>query len=578
MKHLRDYQIDAANAIEREWETFDSTLAVMATGLGKTVLFAEIIRRREKLGKHLVLVHREELAFQAREKIERFTGLQCEIEMADLTASDSLLCDSPVIIATVQTLLSGRQRKRMEKDIFKPDGFSTLILDEAHHGPADSWGKVLAHFKQNTGLKMLGVTATPDRHDEQAMGQVFESVAVNMGILEGINAGWLVPIQQQFVVIEGLDFSAVKTTAGDLNGAELAAIMEAEKNLHGLCSATLDIIENRQTLVFTASVKHAEAACNIFNRHRNECAEWICGTTPKENRRKIMENMHANKTQILVNVGVAVEGWDCPSVEVIVMGRPTKSRSLFTQMCGRGTRPLAGVVDGLEDTTPETRQRAIASSPKKSALVIDFVGVTGRHKLISTLDVLGGKFSEEERELAREFIEEEGAKDTEEALEQASEELQSRRRKKMEEAARVEEERKRRIKAKATYTAKAVDPFNIFEIAPPTAQDENIFGVLTSREKEVLTWNKVKYDDMSYAAALALYRECTRRYKLGLATLNQIKTLARYGIDAKELPKSTACGLLDKLAANGWKALPITDVSSSEQITHSPVDDDNIPF
>lgn len=373
--------------------------------------------------------------------------------------------------------------------------------------------------------------------------------------------GWLVPIRQQLVVIEGLDFSGIKTALGDLDTAELAAIMEAEKNLQGLCSSTLQIVGDQQTLVFTASLKHAEAACNIFNRHREGCAEWIHGGTPKEVRRKVIDNMQSGKTQILVNVGVATEGWDCPSVEVIVMGKPTKSRSLYTQMVGRATRPLPGTVDGLDDSTPEARRRAIAHSKKKGALVIDFVGNSGRHKLVTTLDILGGKYSDEERGLAREFIEADGQKNTEEALKEAAAELEARRRKKLEEAARLEEARKKRVKAKATFTSREVDPFDVFEIAPPKVGEENSFGVLTAREKEVLAWNKVKFEDMSYAAAIALYRECTRRYKLGIASLNQIKILARYGYDAKDMKKSVASNLLDQLAKNGWKALPIAPIA-----------------
>lgn len=550
MNHLRDYQLRAADEIERQWEAYNSTLAVLATGLGKTVLFAEVIRRRRPSGRALVIAHREELIFQAQQKIERFTGIHCEIEMAGLMASHGLEHDMPVVIATVQTLVSGRNRARMER--FDPNDFSTLIIDEGHHGCADTYKKVLAHFRSNPDIKVLGVTATPDRTDEEALGQIFESVAANVGILDGIEWGWLVPVEQQMVTVDGLDFSNVRTTAGDLNGAELAAIMEAEKVLHELCSSTIEIIGNRQTIVFTASVKHAEAACNIFNRHRDRSAEWICGTTPKEERRKTMENMHSGKTQILCNVGVATEGFDCPAVEVIVMGRPTKSRSLYAQMAGRATRPLPGVVDG--PATAEERRAAIAASPKKSALLVDFVGNSGRHKLVNGIDLLGGKYSDDEKHLAAEHLREDGEEqDIAEALEDARKELQDRKRKQQEERERIEEERKRAIKAKAKFSTRNVNPFDSFDIHPDIHVDKSAEGVLTAREKERLSWiKKFDWENSTYGECKAMLAEQDRRYKGGMCSIAQANLLKRYGLDS-DMPKEQAAKILDAIASNGWK-------------------------
>lgn len=549
--HLRDYQIETADSIEREWLTNDATLAVLATGLGKTVIFAEIIRRRKAVGRTLVLAHREELIFQARKKIEHFTGIECEIEMADQMASTSIFHQMPVVIATIQTLVSGRKSKRMER--FSPQDFATLVFDEAHHGCADTWKSVLDYFKSNPDLKILGVTATPDRTDEAALGQIFQSTAANIGILEGINMGWLVPVEQQMVTVEGLDFSGVRTTAGDLNGADLADIMEAEKNLHGLCSSTIEIAGNRQTIVFTASVKHAEMACNIFNRHRPGIAEWICGTTAKERRRKVMDNMHSGKTQILCNVGVATEGFDCPAVEIIVMGRPTKSRSLFAQMAGRATRPLLGVVDGLEDSTPEARRSAILLSTKKSCLLVDMVGNSGRHKLVTALDLLGGKYPDDVRQLAHELIEKDGGnRNTMDALDEAKEKLAQKRVKEQEEKERAEEARKAKLKAKAKFSTRFVDPFDVCDIAPDLSKDAQT-GTLTSREKEILTWAKVDWESMTYAQAMVVKRESDRRYKAKLASIPQMATLRKHGFDGTHMLKIDASRLIDQIAANGWR-------------------------
>src|SRR6185369_10554713 len=151
---------------------------------------------------------------------------------------------------------------------------------------------------------------------------------------------------------------------------------------------------------FTASVVQAEACCNILNRAVPGMAEWVCGATEKKKRAEILERFAHGRTAVVCNCGVLTEGFDDPGVEVVIMGRPTKSRSLYSQMVGRSTRPLPGVVDGPE--TAEERRAAIAASAKPSCLVVDFVGNAGRHKLVTSADILGGKVSEAALELAME--------------------------------------------------------------------------------------------------------------------------------------------------------------------------------
>lgn len=549
MSGLRDYQILAADAIEKQWKEHTSTLAVLPTGCGKTVLFADIIRRRQP-GRALVIAHREELIFQARDKIETFAGLDCEIEMGEMVASTSLFHNQPVVIATVQTLVSGRRAKRMER--FHPNDFSTIVIDEFHHAPAKSYRTVLDYFLQNPNVKVLGVTATPDRTDEEALGQVCQSVAFDYGILDAIHDGWLVPIDQQMVTIEGLDFSAVRTTAGDLNGADLARIMESEKNLHGLCSATLDIIGDRQTIVFTSSVAHAEMACNIFNRHKAGIADWVCGATEKEARRKTMKAVTSGRQQILCNVGVATEGFDAPTVEVIVMGRPTKSRSLYAQMSGRGTRPLPGTVDNLAHS--DARKEAISGSRKPACLLVDFCGNSGRHKLMTGADLLGGKYSEATKELAIEIMERDGNKRRiAEALSEAEEELMERERKETERKRRLEEARKAKLKAKAQFSATKINPFDTFDIKP--AQDERGCEgkTLTEKQRMMLLKQGIDPDAMSYANAKKLVDEQFRRWDGNLCSLKQAALLNRYGYDGANTTRSHASELIDAIAKNGWK-------------------------
>jgi len=273
---MRDYQVRAADAIMHEFETVGTTLVVMPTGTGKTILFSEIIRRFHP-GKAMVLAHREELIFQAVAKIRSVTGYHVEIEMAALTANIGahLWGNTDVIVSTIQTQTAGKNGGRMER--FDPAMFVLVIVDEAHHATSETYRRTIDHYRQNPRIKILGVTATPDRADEEALGQVYETVAFDYEILDAIRDGWLVPIHQRMVEVEGLDFSGCKTTAGDLNGGDLAEVLEFEKNLHGIADPAFQIAGTRRAIVFAASVAQAERLAEILNRHRAGCADWVCG-------------------------------------------------------------------------------------------------------------------------------------------------------------------------------------------------------------------------------------------------------------------------------------------------------------
>lgn len=273
---------------------------------GKTVVFAHVINRMRSMGRCKVLAHREELIFQARDKIEKVTGIRPDVEMASMWASERGLFGqkSPVVVSTVQTQNAGGDGEG-RKARFDPDEFILVVVDEAHHATADSYRKVIDYYRQNPKLKVLGVTATPDRHDEEALGQVFGSVAFEYGIVDAIADGFLTPIRQQVVSVSDLDLSQVRTTAGDLNGADLAKVLEFEKNLHGMVAPTLEIVGDRKTLIFAASVAQAERIAEIINRHKSGAAECIFGNTEKDRRRELLRQYATGMFQFLVNVGVA---------------------------------------------------------------------------------------------------------------------------------------------------------------------------------------------------------------------------------------------------------------------------------
>ncbi len=542
---LRPYQSAASDAIFKEWQENDSTLVVMPTGGGKTILFADVIRRVFPR-RALVIAHREELIFQARDKIQRVTGLSADVEMGEYRSDGGLFGAARVVVSTIQTQCSGGDGGgRMSK--FDPSQFGLLIIDEAHHATSPSYRRVIDYYRTNPALKVLGVTATPDRADEEALGQVFQSVAFDYEVLDAIHDGWLVPIEQQMVHVEGLDYSDVRTTAGDLNGGDLAAVMEAERNLQPMASASVEIVGARRALVFTASVKAAELTAEIFNRHRPNMAAWVCGKTDREERRCVLADFAAGKVQVVCNCGVLTEGFDDPGVEVVIMGRPTKSRSLYSQMVGRSTRPLPGVVDGPE--TAEARKAAIAASAKPSCLVVDFVGNAGRHKLITSADILGGKVSEEALERAVKRVSTAGGPvNMTEALDKAEAEL--REQKRLAEAAR-----RANLVAKARFTTQSVDPFDVLSLEPVKARGWDAGRQLTEKQRSLLARQGINPDRVSYVEGRQLISEIFRRWDGKLCSFKQAKVLRKYGYDA-EVSFTEASAIIDGLARNGWRCVP----------------------
>jgi len=562
--NLRNYQTDASDAAFREWNNgAKSTLIVCPTGTGKTVIFADIISRFQPR-RAMVIAHRKELIYQAKDKIQALTGLQCGIEMADNYVNNSLFGKLPVVISTIQT-----QSKRMSR--FKPEEFGVLIIDEAHHMVARTYQNLINYYREhNPDIKVLAVTATPDRGDEEALGQIVDTVAFDYEILNAINDGWLVPVEQQMVTLGSLDLSQVRTTAGDLNGADLAAIMESEKNLQGVVQPTLEALwgldqhsldhihptmwasfesiqPSKRAIVFTVSVAQAEMLSNIFNRVQPDLSGWVCGRTKDEIRDETLKKFMQGQTRIMVNVGVLTEGFDDPGVDMIVMARPTKSRALYAQMCGRAMRPLPGLVDGL--ATAEERRQAIATSPKKTMLVMDFVGNSGKHKLVTSADILGGKVSAAAVANVLAKARTTGAPiNMTEELEDAEQELQ----KLAAQARQQEEARKARLLLKTGYTTRTVSAFDAFDITPTQQRGWDKGKVLTEKQRRLLLRQGINPDEMSYAEGRQMVTELFRRWDKNLCTIRQARLLKKYGYETKELTIPEATKLIDQLAANGW--------------------------
>lgn len=547
---LRDYQAEAVKATLESFQTNQAALLVLATGTGKTVIAAHIANAFTGRGRILLLAHREELVFQGQSTLERVTGSHSEIEMADSWAGKSALFGgAKVVCSTIQTQTAGRDGGRMNR--FDPAEFSLVIIDEAHHAVADTYQAVINYYRQNPKLKILGLTATPDRLDEAALGQIFDDVAYEFEINDGIEGGWLVPVVQTSVHVEGLDYSSIRTTAGDLNGKDLAEVLEYEENLHGMTTPILDLCGDGRALIFTVTVAQAERMAEIINRHKPDSAEYVCGTTPKEYRRDLFKRYATGQFQYLVNVGVATEGFDEPGIRHVVMARPTKSRALYAQMLGRGTRPLPGIVDDVD--TADARKALISLSDKTCLNVVDFVGNAGRHKLIHPADILGGRYNDEIVELANRNMERSGKPaDIASELVKAEHEIERRRRD------REEAARRAKIRVASRYSTSKVNPFDILDIIPYREPGWHKGRVATDRQKIAIQKFGVDVPEgLSFTHASQLIVQLIKRAQAGRPTFKQTKLLKRFGYECDGMTFDEAGQIITKIAANGWRKVAI---------------------
>ena len=542
---LRPYQDEAVRNIEAEWKDHRSTLLVLPTGTGKTTVFAEIIRRAFPR-RALVLAHREELVFQARDRITAMTGWRVDVEMGEARAEMACMFGGPrVVVSTIQTQASGGDGAgRMTR--FEPRLFGVVVVDEGHHSTSASYRRVLDWYATNPDLRILGVTATPDRADEEALGQVYETVALDYEIEDAIRDGWLVPVSQQMVHVEGLDFSGCRTTAGDLNGADLAKVMEYEANLHRVVAPAIEIAGARRTLVFASSVDHAERLAELFNRHRAGMAAWVCGKTARDDRRRILADFASGRVQVVCNCGVLTEGFDNPGVEVVIMARPTKSRSLYAQMAGRATRPADAIAHELNThESVEARRALIEASAKPQCLIVDFVGNAGRHKLMTSVDILGGRVSEQVRALAMKKMGDGKPMRVDEAIAAAAEE--ERKGKEREAARRIA------LMARAKWTVQNVDPFDVFQVQPEVDRGWDKGKRLSAGQANLLRKQGIDPESMSYGQARQLLNELFRRWDNNLCSFAQAKTLRKRGLPT-HVTRDEATRMIEEIAIKEhWK-------------------------
>lgn len=580
---LRDYQLTSEQAAFNAWrEGYRCIAGRMFTGGGKTIVFSSISAKVVKEFPDkcvMILAHRRELIWQAVDKMKRCTNLSVEVEMGEYKAAvDKNLFHprSNVIVSTVQTHVAGGDGGgRISK--FDPEDFQLLIIDECHRAVSPSYRKAIDYYMTNPRLWVLGVTATPDRADEKALGQAFETVpdGFDYDMNYGRVNGWLAEVDQQEVSIDGLDFSEIRTSADDLNSADLAAVMEKEKPLYGIADATIKISGDRRGLGFAPSVNYARMMASIFNRYRPGMAAFIHGGTDKEERRKINADFAAGKIQWIWNCGTHTEGFDDCGIEVVVP-KPTCSRSLYEQMLGRGGRvhdSIAGLLGNVK--VPALRRGMVARSCKPSFLVLDFYGNSGKHKLVTSFDILGGDMSPDAIVAAKEESRRSG-----QAI-RVSKTLEEQEKQQAEAKARqsVEDARKCKLTATATYKTRSIDAFDVLQVKPIAKRGWDEGKILSERQREVLRKAGLDPDKMEYHRAKQLVSIMIERWKTKKCSIKQVNLLKRFGYEAQEWGQERAKKTIDAIAKNGWQRPEHFEASDLEPIgLRASLEDDNIPF
>ena len=527
---MRPYQQAAREAIHAEWnDGRRRTLLVLPTGTGKTIVFAAVTEDQVRSGSRvLVLAHRGELLEQAADKIKRSTGLASAVEKAEQTCLDSWC---RVVVGSVQSL---QRPARLEQ--FPADYFGTIIIDEAHHAITDGYQRVLEHFPE---ANVLGVTATPDRGDMRNLGEVFDSLAYEYKLTQAIREGYLCPILAQTIPLQ-LDISQVTLSGGDFAVGGLGTALDPY--LEQIASEMQTACAGRKTVVFLPLIKTSQKFRDILNSKGFRAAE-VNGQS--EDRAEILSDFSNGKYNVLCNSMLLTEGWDCPSVDCIVVLRPTKVRSLYSQMVGRGTR-----------LSPETG--------KKDLLLLDFLWLTERHELCRPADIIC-----ENREVSRKMTEnlaQAGCpEDIEQAAEQASADVVAQREEAL--AKQLAEMRRRK--------KKLVDPLQ-YEMS---IQAEDLTGYVPSfgwemgppSEKQTAALEKfgILPDAVESAGkAQMLLDRLNKRRGAGLTTPKQIRCLEKYGFQhVGTWQFSDAKYMIDRIAANGWRVTKAITPSEYKPVT-----------
>lgn len=494
---LRPYQQGAVNAIIDHWNEWQKELLVLPTGCGKTVVFNTVAHGRP--GSVLILAHREELIEQARDKYFRMFG-----EMpGKIKASEEDI--QRVTVGSVQTMMRHDYSGR----------FQTVIVDEAHHTISDSYLKVLGQFPE---ARVLGVTATPDRGDKKSLARFYDGIAYEYSLKKAVADGYLCNIMARTVPLE-IDMSNVKVSLGDFQVDSVAETLEPY--LPQIAKAIQEYASARKTVVFCPLISIAQ-----------ELAELIPGAREvngnSADRKEVLEWFDkAGPGSVLCNAMLLTEGWDCPSVDCVVVLRPTKIRSLYAQMIGRGTRLSPG---------------------KENLLILDFLWLCNKHNLCKPANLVAD--NEDDATTVTKKSEEE-----EIDLFDAVSDAEEARRNALAEALKAQQKKK----------SKLINPLEIFALLDDIglADYEPTFDweMTDATERQIKTLENfgVDADGISKGYACKILDKLIDRSKDKKATIKQVRTLIRFGYSPVDWSFEQASNKLNQLAAVGWKRWKLHD-------------------
>lgn len=516
---LRDYQLAAVDAVQNEWAIgHQHTLLVIPTGGGKTIIFSELTRRESAHGRVLILAHRDELIRQAADKLYACTGIHAGIEKGMESTGDWF----DVTIGSVQTLCKD---KRLDK--FPEDFFDVVIVDEAHHCLADSYRKILDHFKP---ARLLGVTATPDRGDKKTLAEVFDSIAYEYSLPQAIKDGYLVPPKAEMIPLK-ISLMGVKTSMGDYTDGSLGEALGPY--LHQIADEMVKRCMDRKTVVFLPLIATSQAFCEMLTERGFAAAE-VHGTSG--DRKEILQDFENGKYNVLCNSMLLTEGWDCPAADCIVVLRPTKIRSLYCQMVGRVLR-----------LSPETG--------KKDALILDFLWMTQKHDLVRPAALVAKDVAIANRMLK--MLEDGDALDLLDAEMQAIKDEAQAQRDAIEERERnlarqlAEQKAKDRKLVDPIYYGLMLDddfvtdyePTFEWEKQPPTEKQLSALERCGIRASAVTT----------KGLAAKLMDIISKRIDMKLCTAKQMKLLERYGFkDVAKWTMDDATHIISMISRNHW--------------------------
>ena len=491
MMKLRPYQQEAVAAIRDKWNEWQRELLVLPTGCGKTVVFNTVANMQP--GNVLILAHRDELIEQARDKYQRmFNELPGKIKAAETDLKR-------VTVGSVQTMA-----RRDYTGLFQ-----TVIVDEAHHSISDSYQSVLGQFPE---ANVLGVTATPDRGDKKSLARYYNGIAYEYSLRNAVADGYLCNITARTVPLE-IDMNNVKISLGDFQIDSVAETLEPY--LPKIAEAIMQYASSRKTVVFCPLISIAQELAGMIPGARE-----VNGNSA--DRKEILEWFDkAGAGSVLCNAMLLTEGWDCPSVDCVVVLRPTKIRSLYAQMIGRGTRLSPG---------------------KDNLLILDFLWLCQKHNLCKPANLISDNVTDIETVTK-------ATKDEEIDLFDAVSDAEEQRRNALAEALAKQHKKK----------SKLINPLEVFSLLedigladyePTFAWEE---AEATEKQIQALENFGIDTEGLTKGYASKILDKLIGRSKEHKATIKQINLLQRYGYEPIDWSFDQASKKIGQLAAVGWK-------------------------